>query len=119
MSDNWEISILGLADSDNDPDGDRAGARGWFRPDVDGHLSRNSIAPAVLRDNLAHFLQAMRGVVSEVPDHFGVYELSEVTLSAEVSASGKVSLMGSGAEVGGTGGITFKLVRKAEPEDQS
>lgn len=106
-----EISILGLSDDNLEQD-DQEGARGWNWGRADQELTRSPITTEKLRSNLTEFLRGMQAVVSTVPEHLGGFHLSEVTLSAEVSASGRVSLMGvGGAEVGGQGGITFTLVR--------
>ncbi len=45
---------------------------------------------------------------------FGAFELNEVEMALEVSANGKVGIMGSGASVKGSGSIKLKFVRKKE-----
>jgi hypothetical protein len=111
MSDSWQISILGPPDDAYASGPDGRAARGLMRPRDETELVRNTVDSAKIRDYLAGFLKAMHDVVSEVPESLGSFHLSEITLSAEVSASGRFSLIGAGAEVGGKGGIEFKLVR--------
>lgn len=115
MSNDWEISILGLTD---DQDDDQAsyddGARGWVRRAAETELTRSTVTSGKLRDNLDGFLRGIQSVVGAIPEHVGAFRLTEITLSAEISASGKVSLMGSGAEMTGTGGIAFKLSRRSD-----
>lgn len=41
-------------------------------------------------------------------------QLEEVTLSAEVNAKGELSILGTGGEMGGSGGITLKFVKPKE-----
>ncbi len=40
------------------------------------------------------------------------FQLEEITLSVQVSAKGKLSILGTGSEIGGVGGITLKFVNK-------
>jgi hypothetical protein len=44
--------------------------------------------------------------------HYGSLEVEELTLSLEVTAKGSVSLLGTGGELGGTGGISLTLKRR-------
>jgi hypothetical protein len=46
-----------------------------------------------------------------VPDVLGAYAVESIELSAEVSATGTVSLLGTGGEVSGSGGLTISLKR--------
>jgi hypothetical protein len=41
----------------------------------------------------------------------GVLRLDEVTLTVEVNAKGQLSILGTGGELGGSGGISLKFVR--------
>jgi hypothetical protein len=38
-------------------------------------------------------------------------QLEEITLSVQVNAKGQLSILGTGGEIGGSGGITLKFVR--------
>ena len=38
-------------------------------------------------------------------------QLEEITLSVQVNAKGELSILGTGGEIGGSGGITLKFVR--------
>lgn len=40
-----------------------------------------------------------------------ILQLEEVTLSVEVNAKGQLSILGTGGELGGSGGITLKFAR--------
>lgn len=40
------------------------------------------------------------------------FKLKEITINAEISASGQVGFLGTGAEAGIKGGLTFKLVKE-------
>jgi len=113
MTDGWEISILGVEDEEFEEESERGGERGWRRSRAEASLVRNTVGSATIRESLVEFLNAMSDAISGIPEFLGPLYVSEIELSAEISASGKISLMGSGAEIGTTGGISFKLVRKA------
>jgi len=70
-------------------------------------LTRTEIDASELRNRLQTFLGAMEQVIGGVSATVGRYHLDTVTLTAEVSAKGTVSLLGTGAEVAGKGGLTF------------
>lgn len=112
MTNGWEISILGVEDEDFEEELERGGDRGWRRSRAEVNLVRNTVGSATIRERLVEFLNAMSDAISGIPEFLGPLYVSEIELSAEISASGKISLMGSGAEIGSTGGISFKLVRR-------
>ena len=41
----------------------------------------------------------------------GQFNLTEMQIALEISAKGRVSVLGSGGEAGGKGGITLKLTK--------
>jgi len=96
------ISIFGPEEGD-----DRLFGRQSGRPMV-----RTEIAASELAAKMQSFLRGMSEVLGNASREAGEYELSEVTVKAEVSAKGTVSIFGSGGEVGGTGGLEFKFVRR-------
>lgn len=74
-------------------------------------IKRRAVPVADLKTEMVAFLEKMKGVVGEVPDELGRYSIDTVTLSLEVSATGKINLIGAGAEVTGSGGIQLTLKR--------
>jgi hypothetical protein len=72
---------------------------------------RQEVKVSTLKERLQHFLAAMQEIVSDAPGKYGQFALDSVTISAEISAQGKVSLLGTGGEAGGKGGISFTLKR--------
>lgn len=92
------ITVLGYDDR-----GDDRGIR-----DV---LRRRSVRVVDLKGEMAAFVEKMKDVVGEVPAELGRYSIDTVTLTLEVSATGKVNLIGAGGEVTGTGGIELTLKR--------
>lgn len=75
-----------------------------------GERMFGSVETAKLQAAVKDFTASMHGILSDIKE-VGGYELAEVTLTAEVSAKGGLSLLGSGVEVGGKGGLTFRFVR--------
>ncbi|MEM7717075.1 MAG: hypothetical protein AAF349_26585 [Cyanobacteria bacterium P01_A01_bin.68] len=65
----------------------------------------------VLTENVKIFLEQVKSILQSAPDEVGKFSFSEVTVSAEISANGKVILLGSGLETGIQGGLTFKFKR--------
>jgi|SRR5689334_4341139 len=105
------ISILGLEDSEpGRPDR-------WTlkRPD-DWRLGRAEVPLETFRQRVTGFVDSMREVITGIPEAFGKYQLDQVTVSAEVSAKGQVSLLGSGGELAGKSGLTFTFTRQADPD---
>ena len=99
MSDKTEISVLGR------DEGEDRGLREFL-------LRRREIDVDKLKKDLQTFLGHIESIVSELPAAVSGFGLDSVELSVEVSAKGKVSLLGSGGEMGGKGGLTFTLRRK-------
>jgi hypothetical protein len=98
------ISVFGLDDPDD---------RGFLFHRDDVRYTRGEVAATELETRLRTFVDSMRGVLDVIPGALGAYQLDTVELKLEVSAKGTVSLLGSGGEVGGTGGITLTLKRRA------
>ncbi|MCZ0991815.1 hypothetical protein O1M54_51015 [Streptomyces diastatochromogenes] len=93
-----------------DTDQDRAD-RLQFRRLEEWRAARTEIPAEELQSRLGEFVATMRGVIDSLPQKSGEFQLNEVTFSAEVSAKGTVSLLGSGGELAGKAGITFRLTR--------
>ncbi|WP_159029323.1 Pepco domain-containing protein [Streptomyces viridochromogenes] len=100
------ISVLGLEDTDQErPE------RISFRRLEEWRAARTEIPSEELQSRLGEFVANMRGVIASLPQKAGEFQLNEVTFSAEVSAKGTVSLLGSGGELAGQAGITFTFTR--------
>lgn len=90
-----------------------SGDRGFFDK---FRLSRREIPVEDLKQRLHQFLDTMKDVVQSMPEKFGEFGLDSVTLTVEITAKGQVSLLGTGGEVGGKGGLTFTLKRAPKTE---
>lgn len=84
--------------------------KGIFRRD--GEPVVREIPLADLRANLHGTLAGLDHLFSELPSlGQGLMSLKSVEISFEVTASGKITLLGTGAEVSGKGGITLSFER--------
>ena len=92
------VSVLGYEDTEE---------RGLF----DRHVVRDVIDVEKLGDEVRAFMGAMEKIIGKLSEEVGNYHMETVSVTAEVSAKGKVSLLGSGGELGGKGGITFTFKR--------
>lgn len=81
--------------------------------DEDGYRDRGRKLKAVPVEQVAASLQEFAAGIEKAFDGlvttFKSTELVEVVISVEVTASGKVALLGSGAEAGARGGLQLKL----------
>jgi hypothetical protein len=64
-----------------------------------------------LEQEVQSFLAAMEQIIGRLNHKVAEYTMDSVTVSAEVSAKGNVSLLGTGGEIGGKGGISFTFKR--------
>lgn len=105
MEANESIWVFGIEDRDE---------RGLFDRLSELRYGREQVSLEDMKGHLYSFLAGIKQLVKEldVSDEFGEFRLDQVQVAVEVSASGKVSLMGTGGEVAGKGGLTFTLSRK-------
>jgi hypothetical protein len=101
-----EITVLGMEDED-----DRSL---WWRPD-EVRYGREVVSARALAERVEEFVDSMRTVLARLPEAVGQYEVDQITVAAEVSAKGKVSLLGSGGELAGKGGLTFTFKKRQAP----
>ena len=105
------IKIFGREDFGGD---DRAGL---FERVSNLRLGTGEVDKETLRRRLAGFLETLRDVIEGTPAFLGEFKVESVTLTVEVTASGSVSLLGTGGELAGSGGLTFTLKRDEKKED--
>jgi hypothetical protein len=70
------------------------------------------VPPQFLEAQVLSFLEKLQLVVGNLPERVGEFSIEEIELSAEVTAEGKVAFLGTGGQLGGTGGLTFTFKRK-------
>ena len=83
--------------------------------------TRNNPTKKLKVDELAasvkDFVQKMSQVLNEVPQSVGQnFELSEFVVSAEISATGEIKILGSGVEASAGGGVSFTFTKKENPK---
>ena len=100
-----KIPIFGLEDASGTE-------RGLFKKPAELRFGRSEVDASVLRERISHFLDGMREVLIDAPETVGGFHVESVVVTAEISAKGSVSLLGTGGEVAGKGGISFTLKRK-------
>jgi hypothetical protein len=83
---------------------------GEMRGFGDGVVSR-TLDAEVLKKNLDAFMKTMGEVIDKVQGQFQNYQLDTIKLKADLSASGSVSLLGSGGKLEGSGGLEFTFKR--------
>ena len=70
----------------------------------------------VLAENINIFLFEIETILQKAPQDLGKFQFTEVTVSAEISAQGKLVLLGTGLETSAKGGLTFKFERRKVTE---
>lgn len=96
------LSILGF-------EGVEEEERGIF----DNRLVRNIVPVQKLEDEIKSFLGALEKIIGNLSEQVGNYRMETISVTAEVNAKGKVSLLGSGGELGGKGGLAFTFKRSS------
>jgi hypothetical protein len=71
------------------------------------------IGTVEFQTQLAVFLKKMDAVVQNLPLKVGEFSIDSVELSLEITAKGSIGLLGTGGEVGGSGGLKFILKRNS------
>jgi hypothetical protein len=65
-----------------------------------------------LQASMQAFLNNVREIVGVGVEDVGPFRLTEISLSATISADGELKLLGTGVGVGLSGGLNFVLTRK-------
>jgi hypothetical protein len=92
------VRVVGVVDAEE---------RGLF----DRRVVRDVIDVDRLGEEVKAFTAAMERILGSLAKEIAGYRVDSVSLTAEVSAKGRLSLLGSGGELGGKGGITFTFKR--------
>ena len=91
-----------------------------FRGGPGSQSMRKWVSTEVVRQNLQELLENLGATLEQAHEAtLGKFELDEIKITLEMTASGKVSLLGLGGDVGSKGGISMTLRRKspAAPSD--
>jgi hypothetical protein len=91
--------------------GQRGGPIDALKGLASSSLKYVEISPDVLEAQLTEFLAKMDRIVQKLPKLVGQFHLDEVELSVEITGKGTVAFLGTGGELGSTGGLRFTLKR--------
>jgi hypothetical protein len=79
--------------------------------DTRGAVSTRRLKVDELSNQIEQFVKLVDTMLSTIATLKSGFALSEVEISAEVTAKGSLALLGTGGEVGGSGGIKFLFKR--------
>ena len=74
-------------------------------------LFKAKIEVETLTNNMALFIGQIDQILAKTPDTVQKFQLVEFEVEAQISAKGQFVLLGTGGEIGGSGGLKF-LFRK-------
>ena len=84
---------------------------GWFKKPADVTYGRGEVDAADLKKRIVSLLGSMQSLIDDAPEEAGKFSVESLTFSVEITAKGSVSLLGTGGEIGGRGGVTVTLKR--------
>jgi hypothetical protein len=100
------ISVFGIVDSGR-------ADRSLSKKPEEFRYGRSDIPLELFRKRVDAFMIAMGDVISGLATRAGGYQLDQVQVSVEISAKGHLSLLGTGGELAGKGGLTFTFKKAA------
>ena len=84
-----------------------------MRGDRQSKVKAVEVSIESLTRNTKVFLSQINHILSEdEPDENSRYEMEKVEISASITSSGKLAILGNGIELSGQGGVKFVLKRK-------
>lgn len=98
-----ELRVFGLADDSEQ--------RGWFSR-ADAEYARGVVSSKKLQEQVRALVEGLAPALDSLTTGIGHFEVESVEIKAEISAKGTVSLLGTGGEVAGAGGIAITLTRR-------
>jgi len=104
---NEKITIIGLESFDND-DGTRD------MSDLLKSFKSNEINTKKLQKEFQKTLSKISTMIAGYKESLDNYEMNEITISLEISAKGKIGLLGSGLTAGGASGLKIKFIKKEQ-----
>lgn len=100
------ISVFGMED-DGRVNRSLMRKRGEFR------YGRSDIPLDLFRQRAQDFMTTVGDVIGGLAARAGEYELAQVEVNVEISAKGQLSLLGTGGELAGKGGLTFTFKKSS------
>lgn len=75
-------------------------------------LEHQKVPVSRIADQMNGVIDGLKSILDKLPTVLGNFHLTEMTVALEISAKGSVSVLGTGGEAAGKGGVTLKLTRK-------
>jgi len=63
--------------------------------------------------NVNLFIEQMGSILEKTPEKLGKFEFEEFEVYAEITGKGSIAILGTGGEVGATGGLRFLFRRSS------
>ena len=63
--------------------------------------------------NVNLFIEQMGSILEKTPEKLGKFQFEEFEVYAEITGKGTLAILGTGAEVGATGGLRFVFRRSS------
>lgn len=71
----------------------------------------------ILAENVNLFIGQMGTILENTPEKLGKFNFEELEVHAEINGKGTISLLGTGGEIGATGGLRFVFRRTPATDD--
>ena len=81
------------------------------QPATRGRQRATPLKADELSSNVNQFLEQLSHVLEKTPQNVGKFQFVEFEVHAEVSAQGRLAILGSGVEAGAAGGFKFVFRR--------
>ena len=66
----------------------------------------------ILADNVNLFLTQINKIVDKTPEDIGKFKFTKFTISAEITATGQLAILGTGGSLAGSAALTFEFEKK-------
>ncbi len=103
-----------LVSVDAEDEAQQIGPKGVDQPGASAGLVPRELDAEIIEDNVSEFLESIEGILKKAPNVIGGFQIKDFTVSAQITADGKVSLLGVGGGIAASGGLTFTFERIAE-----
>jgi hypothetical protein len=76
-----------------------------------GGMKQFKVEELALNINL--FIEQMGSILEKTPEKVGKFHFDEFEVSAEITGKGSLAILGTGGEIGATGGLRFVFRRSS------
>jgi len=78
----------------------------------DRRIHFKDISPEILKNGLLNVVNSISSVLEKIDENMESYRLEEISIALELTASGKIAIVGSGIDAGSKGGIQLKFQKE-------